>query len=247
MARGVGVAAAAVSALLALLAATTVIVITISPAASAAAAQDAEGWVEGRATWFEDNQRGACEWVSFFGFDRRAREKRERAHPLKRARPPSPKKKQINKHRFYASVPHFYAAFSDSNAPQDGNADNSCGQCYEVQCVPGTVVDRYGEQLSRWEACRGGAAGRDASSRTALVMVTDKCPCFHENYASNQRWCCGDSLPHIDLGAAAFGHLADPDKGVVRVRWRRADCSRGNGPVDSGGGAAADAAAAVVI
>lgn len=38
-------------------------------------------------------------------------------------------------------------------------------------------------------------------------------------------------MPHIDLGNAAFDYLADKGEGVVRVRWRRVDCVKGNGPV----------------
>jgi hypothetical protein len=128
---------------------------------------------------------------------------------------------------------------SDSNTPAQGKAGRSCGECYEVQCVPGTVVDRWGEQLSRWDTCTGGdgggafgpgGAGVDPIPQTALVKVVDSCPCFHDNYASNQRWCCGD-VPHIDLGEEAFEFLADKKKGVIRARWRRVDCEkRGNGP-----------------
>jgi len=144
----------------------------------------------------------------------------------------------IKKRRYFSNIPPFYAAFSDSNAPADGAGPSSCGQCFEVQCVPGTVVDRYGSQLSRWDTCRssrggggGGGAGRETDPPTALVKIVDRCPCVHENYASNQRWCCGDGPPHIDLGEEAFAHLADRAQGVVRARWRRADCGRGNGPV----------------
>jgi hypothetical protein len=101
--------------------------------------------------------------------------------------------------------------------------------CYAVQCVPGTVVDRYGEQLSRWDDCRGGA-GKGKDPTTVIVKIVDACPCQHSNYASNQRWCCGD-VPHIDLGAEAFDLLADKGRGVVRVRWRKVDCGKGNGAV----------------
>ena len=106
--------------------------------------------------------------------------------------------------------------------------------------MPGTVVDRYGALLSRWESCKGWgqASGGDPAAAllpsdppTVVVKIVDACPCVHDNYASNQRWCCGDQ-PHIDLGASAFDHLADKHKGVVRVRWLAVDCGEaGNGPV----------------
>jgi rare lipoprotein A (peptidoglycan hydrolase) len=96
--------------------------------------------------------------------------------------------------------------------------------------VPGTVVDRYGEQLSRWEDCKQGGAGKTKDPTTVVVKIVDACPCQHSNYASNQRWCCGD-VPHIDLGAEAFNLLADKSRGVVRVRWRKVDCDKGNGAV----------------
>jgi len=29
------------------------------------------------------------------------------------------------------------------------------------------------------------------------------CPCVHENFYSNQRWCCGD-MDHLDISEDAF-------------------------------------------
>jgi len=150
---------------------------------------------------------------------------------------------------------------NDPAAPPDGEGYRwpSCGRCYLVECVPGTVVDRYGEQLSRWDTCRrreaetgglngsgfgsgggwgggfggggGGGGGFEPRPRAVVIKVVDACPCVHPNSASNARWCCSDQ-PHIDLGEQAFAYLADLDKGVVRARWREVECATaGNGPV----------------
>lgn len=51
-------------------------------------------------------------------------------------------------------------------------------------------------------------AGADSPMRppvlyAAVCNCCCSCPCVHENFYSNQRWCCGDSA-HIDIGRAAF-------------------------------------------
>jgi len=46
-------------------------------------------------------------------------------------------------------------------------------------------------------------------------------PCHKPgNEYSNKRWCCGDTR-HLDLSWKAFEQIANPDKGVVAVRFKR--------------------------
>ncbi|GBF98268.1 hypothetical protein Rsub_10931 [Raphidocelis subcapitata] len=106
------------------------------------------------------------------------------------------------------------AALSD----MDPEFEGSCGRCYEVACVPGTVVDGFGEELDRADACRNGSV---------VVRITDSCPCIKpENPESNKRWCCGDAR-QLDLSWRAFEKIGHAEKGVVGVRFRQVPCPTG--------------------
>lgn len=39
--------------------------------------------------------------------------------------------------------------------------------------------------------------------KSVVVKIVDSCPCVHQNFYSNQRWCCGDAA-HIDLSHDVF-------------------------------------------
>jgi hypothetical protein len=87
----------------------------------------------------------------------------------------------------------------------DPDFADSCGRCYEVACEPGTVVDGFGEELDRADACRNGSV---------VVRVTDSCPCVKpENPESNKRWAgrtagrapCGLAAPRARLSKGRFG------------------------------------------
>lgn len=63
---------------------------------------------------------------------------------------------------FGAGIPsNLVAALSDADPEHSG----SCGACFEVECVPGSVRDGYGESLERGGACKAG--------RKVVVKVTD--------------------------------------------------------------------------
>ena len=57
------------------------------------------------------------------------------------------------------------------------------------------------------------------SDQTITVMITDSCPCDHDN-PDNQKWCCGDKT-HLDLSHSAFGLIANHSKGVVDIKYTR--------------------------
>lgn len=97
------------------------------------------------------------------------------------------------------------------NTPGIRNTDQ-CGACYQVSCVDGPT---RGLPTSSEGRTNTGCS----SNGTITVMITDSCPCNHEN-ASNQKWCCGDTQ-HFDLSYSAFGALADHNAGVIDLQYER--------------------------
>lgn len=82
--------------------------------------------------------------------------------------------------------------------------------CYDVTCVDGPTRGTPDAEFPD-SGC--------ISNQTISVMITDSCPCEHAN-KSNKKWCCGD-MTHLDLSYAAFGLIADHDKGVVNIMYEK--------------------------
>eukprot|EP00878_Enallax_costatus_P046101 GHUV01055698.1.p1 GENE.GHUV01055698.1~~GHUV01055698.1.p1 ORF type:complete len:126 (+),score=13.99 GHUV01055698.1:499-876(+) len=96
---------------------------------------------------------------------------------------------------YYSNIPEYYAAWPDH---QEG-FDQSCGTCWEFQCIDDSFKDGYGASIDRSSACKD-------PNKKVVVKITDACPCVHANFYSNQRWCCGDEN-HIDLGRKAYAEV----------------------------------------
>ena len=95
------------------------------------------------------------------------------------------------------------------NTPGISNTDQ-CGVCYSVSCMDGPTRGLPGSEFAD-SGC--------ISSKSITVMITDSCPCDHDN-PDNQKWCCGDRT-HLDLSHTAFGLIANHSKGVVDIKYTR--------------------------
>lgn len=95
----------------------------------------------------------------------------------------------------------------------------SCGRCYEVACDPTLFQDNFGNAIDRRHVCYD-------SSQSAVVHITDTCPCnYPANFYMNKRWCCGD-MDHLDLSVWAFEKLANTKWGVIGVKYRQVPCTQ---------------------
>ncbi|WIA30234.1 hypothetical protein OEZ86_000325 [Tetradesmus obliquus] len=139
----------------------------------------ADDFKYGRATFYDDNGQGACQ--------------------------------------YFNNIPEWYAAWPDTMEGFSG----SCGKCVEVACVDQDFSDGYGQKISRKGMCYD-------EGKSVVVKITDACPCVHQNFYSNKRWCCGD-MRHLDLGRKAFQELASENWGVIGLKFREVDCNKGLG------------------
>jgi hypothetical protein len=119
------------------------------------------------------------------------------------------------------NIPSHYVSAINTDGGYDYGLTNLCGQCFEVMCVAGRQRGLSESLLGPWAGCV------DSGAKSVTVMITDSCPCHHSN-PSNQRWCCTGEGPgsarHLDLSYLAFDAIAIRHRGVVDVKWRKADC-----------------------
>jgi len=119
--------------------------------------------------------------------------------------------------KFGYDIPSHYTTAWATMGGYDYGLTDKCGQCYEVMCTHGQTRGPNGK-LGPWEGCQ------DVDGRSAVVQVTDSCPCNH-GASSNRRWCCGDAT-HLDLSYAAFDFIALRSRGVVDIKYRQVSCDR---------------------
>lgn len=163
-----------------------------------------DGWIEGRATWYNSPWVGACGYGRLdhyqFGYDAIAAMANVSATSSTHS--DVQKSTSISRNAFLLLV--------DTQVMPE--YPGSCGRCFEIKCRGFQAVSADGSiNLNRYNACYD-------TNHSIIIKVTDTCPCD-----GNANWCCGD-MPHFDLGIDAFSRLASAGQGIIGLYYRSVPC-----------------------
>ncbi|KAI9137193.1 RlpA-like double-psi beta-barrel-protein domain-containing protein-containing protein, partial [Paraphysoderma sedebokerense] len=66
------------------------------------------------------------------------------------------------------------------------------------------------------------------AGNSVVVKILDACPGIHKinEDKGKQNWCNDTSVDHFDLYRPAFDHIAQIGDGVIKMNYKRTDCSR---------------------